>query len=121
MRVYFIRIFHPRIVRNGRGYDSRMIPLHIAVRGEYPLVLRTNFVVATLVLARLPDLLKVVEYTLFFYKKPRDPFSPQSFLKNWSIEPSKFLMGFLIPNLALQGNNGQNHQLLYRAIGHLPW
>ena len=51
-------------------------------------------------------------YTLFFYKKPRDPFrfSPQSFLKKWSVELSKFLMSFLIPYLALQGNNGENHE-----------
>ena len=28
---------------------------------------------------------------LFFYQKPCDPFSPQSFLKMWSVEPSKCL------------------------------
>ena len=52
----------------------------------------------------------IKNYTLFFYKKPRDPFSPQSFLKKWSVELSKFLMSFLIPYLALQGNNGENHE-----------
>ena len=34
-------------------------------------------------------------YTLFFYKKPSKRPSPQSFLKKWPLEPSKFLNSFL--------------------------
>ena len=33
----------------------------------------------------------------FFHKKPSKRLSPQSFLKKWLLEPSKFLNGFLIP------------------------
>ena len=32
----------------------------------------------------------------FFYKKPSKRPSPQSFLKKWPLEPSKFLNSFLI-------------------------
>ena len=31
------------------------------------------------------------KYTHFFYKKPSERLSPQSFLKKWLLEPSKFL------------------------------
>ena len=36
---------------------------------------------------------------IFFYKKPNNPLSPQSFLKKWLLEPSKFLISFLISRM----------------------
>ena len=38
----------------------------------------------------------------FFHKKPSKRLSPQSFLKKWLLEPSKFLNGFLISRIFLQ-------------------